>query len=456
MKRIYFFYLLLVLISSSAVRAQIGLGGQPHQAAVLDLQSPGNDKVFMPPRLTSAQRKAIANPPAGSLVFDTDKYFMYLFDGQNWLPLSTGDPNILSPNASRTLADGTYSDFFGCSVAISGNYALVGAQGKNNFQGAVYVFSRTGNTWTQQGQITPAGTTNQFGKSVAISGDYAIVGATAAAYIFMRNGTVWTQQQQIGYSNNPFGIFSPSVNVAISGDNAVVGAPESDYATSTSIGKVYFYQRDGTTWPLRNMVTSSTTGSLFGRSVSMSGGYAVIGAPGVSPRGAVYIYWLRNVFGTFQWVQQAQLLPATGSSANYNFGSSVSLSGDYAVVGAKGDNTLSQSGGSVTVFMRNGTAWTGQLIDESNTTGEQLGYSVAISGDYIIAGIPYLSSSAGAGAAYLYKRSATTWSRTRIISEINLQTPHNGTAVSIDNGMVLIGGKEYLNIKGKIIFDVVD
>ena len=87
-----FFYLFLATIFSFAntlSNAQIGMGGQPHPSAVLDLKSINNDKVFLPPRLTTAQRTAIINPPLGGMVFDVDKKTLLLYDGQSWISLTT-------------------------------------------------------------------------------------------------------------------------------------------------------------------------------------------------------------------------------------------------------------------------------------------------------------------------------------------------------------------------------
>ena len=127
--------------------------------------------------------------------------------------------------AQLTVADGAAYDYFGSSVAVDGDTAVVGAQsdsiGASADQGSAYVFVRSGATWTQQAQLTAAdgAATDEFGCRVALSGDTAVVcawyddvGANAdqgSAYVFVRSGTTWTQQAQLtaadGAANDCFG-----------------------------------------------------------------------------------------------------------------------------------------------------------------------------------------------------------------------------------------------------------
>ncbi len=94
MKSTVYLLLLCCLLARPAF-AQIGMGGEPHPSAVLDLKA--TDKAFYPPRLTTIQRKAIVNPQPGAFVYDLDKGTFYLFDGQNWSPLAFTTANNLAP-----------------------------------------------------------------------------------------------------------------------------------------------------------------------------------------------------------------------------------------------------------------------------------------------------------------------------------------------------------------------
>jgi len=190
----------LALLTRPAT-AQLGMGGQPHPSAALDLKA--TDKAFYPPRLTSAQRVAIASPQPGAMVFDTDKGRLYLHDGQNWYPLPLSALGTI-PLVDRLASDGTNGNSFGRSVAIDGNYAVIGAYGFLSGQGKAYVFVRTGNAWTEQAILTlPNGAAyDSFGGSVALSGDYLLVGASdkdvngntdqGAAYLYQRSGVGWS------------------------------------------------------------------------------------------------------------------------------------------------------------------------------------------------------------------------------------------------------------------------
>ena len=289
------YFVLLGCLLTLPTYAQIGMGGQPHPSAVLDLKSPANDKALYPPRLTTIQRKAIANPQPGAFLYDLDQSTFYLFDGANWLPLAFQNPANIMPT-TRLASDGATFDSFGNSVAISGDYALVGAYGDdigaNANQGSAYVFVRSGSSWTQQDKLTATdGAANDyFGNSVAISGDYALVGAYAddigantaqgSAYVFFRSGSSWTQQQKLtaadGAANDNFGN-----SVAISGDYALVGAPYDDIGANIQQGSAYVFKRTGTGWsPVRPVIDNSPANTRNGNGVGISNGTFIIGGPG--------------------------------------------------------------------------------------------------------------------------------------------------------------------------------
>ncbi len=116
-----FCFLLLLSFSSLLARpaaAQVGIGGTPDPSAALDVKA--TNKAFYPPRLSTMQRQNIPSPQPGALVYDSDKGSLYLYDGQSWLPLGVGDPNVPTLIA-RTATDGTTYDRFGSVVAITGD-----------------------------------------------------------------------------------------------------------------------------------------------------------------------------------------------------------------------------------------------------------------------------------------------------------------------------------------------
>lgn len=171
----------------------------------------------------------------------------------------TIDPTF-SQQQKLTADDAAFEDAFGRAVAVDGETAVIAAPfeeedtgGGKARTGAVYVFVRTGSTWTQQQKIAPDGLANgaNFGSSVGISGETLVVGAedddsaalrTGAVYVFVRDGSVWTQQQKIVASDaatlDRFGH-----SIAIDGETFVVGAPQDDHAAGADAGAAYVFVR---------------------------------------------------------------------------------------------------------------------------------------------------------------------------------------------------------------------
>ncbi|MBO0949975.1 FG-GAP repeat protein [Fibrella forsythiae] len=460
---------LALFLTTQVSHAQIGINGSAHPSAALDVKSPGNDKAFYPPRLTSAQRKAIANPQAGAFVYDTDKGAMYLYDGQNWLPLVTTTSNLASP-ASRTASDGGGYDYFGSSVAISGDYAVVGAPTKsmesNVIVGAAYVFVRSGNGWNEQQKLMASDWAeyNRFGQSVAVSDNYIIVGASGkaingitqgAVYVFTRSGSTWSQQQRLlasdGAGANEFGR-----SVSLSGDYLLVGAPGKNVGNNSAQGAAYVFLRSGTTWTeqQRLVAIDGAASDYFGSSLAIDGTTTAIGAYNKtvnsnSSQGAAYVFTRSgNV-----WSQQQKLLSSDGASTDY-FGGSVALSGDYIVVGAYGKTFGSNYyQGAVYGFNRSGSVWSQQQQFKASdgAMSDYFGTSVTISGNYIMIGAPgkAVGSNTGQGAAYFFKVSYEQFR----VTDLSAANTRYGHAVGLSNGTYIIGSNFGV---GKVFFGTVD
>ena len=466
--KIYHVLLVLWTLFTLPAFGQLGMGGQPHSSAALDVKA--TDKAFYPPRLTTIQRKAIADPQPGAFVYDLDQTTFYLFDGQRWLPLATQNPMNPIP-ATRLADDGNNGDQFGGTVAISGDYALVGAAsdkvGTNASQGSAYVFVRNGNTWSQQAKLTASdgAAFDKFGWSVAISGDYALVSAytddiganvnQGSAYVFMRDGTNWTQQAKLtagdGAANDEFGS-----SVSISGDYAVVGASKDDVLATVNQGSAYVFLRNGTNWNQQGKLTAGdgAASDELGISVVISGSHVIAGVPRDDinanvNQGSAYVF-VRN--GN-TWSQQEKVVASDGA-ANDEFGTSVALSGDNALVGADGLN-LNQ--GTVYSFVRFGNDWleTVKLHVGNGSSNNRFGSSVSISGDYAIVGAPNRNGDTYQGAVYLFRRTGSTWFEVRFITDTAPYT-QNGHSVAISNGSFIIGGPSFDMQKGKVSFGTTD
>ena len=252
----------------------------------------------------------------------------------------------------------------GNSVALSGDTAVLGAHGDDAGAadaGAAYVFVRSGTTWTQQRKLTASDglALSYFGRSVAVSGDSAIVGAylsgapqSGAAYVFTRSGTTWTQQQKLLSTDiaagDRFGY-----SVALSGDTALVGAHGADAASKPDAGAAYAFTRTGTSWTQQSKLTASDAeaGDHLGDAVALSGDTAIVGAStddvlGRTDSGSAYTF---TRSGTM-WIQQTKLVPVDGAAGD-SFGYSVAISGARTVVGARDADVSGRANqGAVYVF----------------------------------------------------------------------------------------------------------
>ncbi len=314
--------------------------------------------------------------------------------------------------AKLTAADGQPGDRFGWSVAISGDTAIVGAYLDDSRRGAAYVFQRVDGVWTEAAKLTAADrqTRDYFGVSVAIAGDTAVVGAygddsnRGAAYVFERVGNAWTQVAKLTAADGPGGSFG--LSVAISGDMAVVGAMADD-DRGTGAGAAYVFERVGNAWTQVAKLTASDGQGWdrFGVSVAISGDTAVVGAyRDDNDRGSAYVFERAGN----AWTQVAKLTASDGQAEDH-FGVSVAIAGDTAVVGAYHDDDLGPAAGSAYVFERAGNAWTQahKLTAADGQTNDYFGISVAISGDTAVVGA-YGDDNRGynAGSVYFMRAAA--------------------------------------------------
>jgi len=248
-------------------------------------------------------------------------------------------------DAKLTASDAAVNDLFGASVSVSGDVTVVGAPlddcAAGDFCGAAYVYRFNPGApgqWVQEAKLTAsdAAEGDLFSGSVAISGNVAVVGALyhdctagpdcGAAYVYRFNGSAWLEEQRVTASDAGAGDhFGQSVSV--SGDVAVVGAPFD--------GSVYLYRFNGSTWVQEaKLANPDAQFDLFGGSVSVSGNVAVVGAGRDDCAagygcGSAYVYR----FSGSAWTQQAKLTASDAADSD-GFGSSVSVSGNVALVGA--------------------------------------------------------------------------------------------------------------------------
>lgn len=385
------------------------------------------------------------------------------------------------------------SDGLGYAIAMSGETVVIGAPGKNSNAGAVYVFVRSGTTWTQQANLTAsnAAAGDGFGKAVAISGDTLVVGApsqagSGAIYIFVRSAGVWTQQPFLKASNADSGD-NFGAAVAIDGGTLVVGAPAED-SNSTVInsgmtnnaadaaGAAYVFTRSATTqvWSEQTYLKAGNAGlgDSFGSSVAVVGTTVAVGAPkesgnldAVSQAGAAYVY----TYSLSGWTQQA-ILRAPNTNAGDNFGAALSLSGESLLIGApledsaatgvngsQTDNTATDSGAAY-VFVRSAGAWSHQAYLKASNTGlgDEFGTSVSLSTDLAVIGASKEdsgstrinsyqgnNSASESGAAYIFTRTAPNWTINSYLKASNAEgSDMFGVSVAAGGSTVVAGASQ--------------
>jgi hypothetical protein len=352
---------------------------------------------------------------------------------------ATQQPATVGPN-----------DQFGCSVAISGTTAVIGANALDKNSGAAYVYVRSGTAWRRQATLTdPArGENDLFGSSVAVSstaaGTIAVIGAPGAgangaglAYVYVRSGKTWHRQAALadpnGQAEDNFG-----ASVAVSGTTAVIGA----YGVNKTRGAAYMYARSGGTWRLQAAFDdpSGHLGDNFGWSVTVSGATAVVGDPGRElsstdhAAGAAFVY----VRSGGLWRRQAAFYDP-GATGSDSFGMAVSLSGATAVIGANGTKN---GQGAAYIYRRSGTAWhrIARLAAPHPTDYSGFGGSVAVAGVRALIGDP-LALLTLCGTAFEFTRSAKgTWhERARLVNPGCAGGDDFGSAVAVSGTTALIG-----------------
>ncbi|MCK5919420.1 MAG: hypothetical protein KAG66_00660, partial [Methylococcales bacterium] len=349
----------------------------------------------------------------------------------------TVDPWLVE---DQKLTASTSSDrWFGSSVAISDNTAVVGAPAGS---GAAYVFVYNGATWAEQGRLTALGE-NSFGESVGISGNTIVIGTKSdSAFVFVRDNGAWIQQSELTAADAvAFARFGR--DVAISNNTIVVGAELAD-GVETQSGAAYVFERSGGNWSEPTKLIAGIQYDFFGGAVAISGDTLVVGAEQASDyTGAAYVF-VRN--GSI-WEQQTKLEASVGVGAQFGIAVAISDSGNMAVIGAYADDDPVYLSGSAFVFERNGTDWTQSAkLTASDVMGEgYFGSSVATTDNTVLVGAYNKDDDAGtqAGSAYLFVRPAGGWVDTnepaKLKASDSAESDQFGFAVAVSSDTALVG-----------------
>ena len=346
---------------------------------------------------------------------------------------------------------------FGGSVALSsdGNTALIGASGDNSFTGAAWVFTRSAGKWTQQGEkLTGAGESGhgEFGWEVSLSsdGNTALIGGltdnarTGAAWVFTRSGTTWSQQGEklTGSGETGEGEFGSSVRLSAEGNTALIGGR----GDNTSAGAAWVFTLSGGKWTQQG---SKLTGGEevgegeFGASAALAGNglTAVIGGPrDSSAAGAAWVF----TESAGKWTQQGPKLKGEEETGNGEFGWSVATGseGGTAVFGGPADNG---SVGAAWVFKRSGGVWSqqGEKLAGGGESGKgEFGWSVALAGTATTALVGAPEDNAKTGAAWVFTESAGKWTQQgeKLTGGGEVGPGEAGYTVAIQGTTAMVGG----------------
>jgi len=317
-------------------------------------------------------------------------------------------------NLLATLADpaGMAGDGFGSQVAISGNTAIVGAP-TGTRGGAAYVYVKASSGWGSSPSVTLDNPTGQryFGFSVATSGDFTLVSdpfansGSGAVFVYEKGPYLWKTGviKTLTEPGNPAGAQFGD-RIAMFGGTALISG------TQGSTNAVYVYQLSSEGWsnePVATFVDPAPTfNDGFGYSLSLSPDWAVVGASGTnSYEGSVYIYTKRS--NRWQVKPEIQLNDPAANKDDY-FGDSVSLSERTLLVGARGKNPV--SGGEAYIYTMGPSGWpllpSVSLVDPVSGSNF-FGSSVGLSDGVAVVGAS--GTGANTGAAYIYMQGPTGW-----------------------------------------------
>jgi choice-of-anchor B domain-containing protein len=308
----------------------------------------------------------------GSTLYEgsTGAVWIYQRDGADWEFVEMMRPDDVAEGES-----------FGRFGLLHGDLLFVSALGHNESRGAVWVFQRgPGGTWVQEAKLEPgAETTEQefFGWSLAFDGERLLTGALqasqdlenrGAAYIFRRNGPGdWTLETRLTLAEDesePGDTFGFVVGWL--DGMALIGTPGRD----NGIGEIRTYRQEGETWTpgISLSAYERAQGSRFGTSLAFGDGELWVGAPGAHASGRVYRIQYDAVSQEFGSVSKLAGLEA---DVGDNFGNTITLAGDLAIVGATGDDF---GMGSAVILERTGGSWaaTTKLAGPDPTSMEPL------------------------------------------------------------------------------------
>ncbi len=368
---------------------------------------------------------------------------------------STGYPSIEKSRMGSTNLG------FGVSISADMKTAITGDDTDNSNKGAAWVYNRTGDSWVQQGNKlvgSNAFVASAQGYAVAISadGNTAVVGgrndgpSIGAVWIYVRTGNTWTQQGEKLVGTGSVGEFvyqGKSVAISADGNTVIVGAPSDNVS-----GAVWVFVRDDNTWKQLGDKITTIKGSFLGWSVAISADGNTFIAGGYLDNGDQGAAWVYNKIGN-KWIEQAKLVGKGNiGGAQQGFSVAISADGNTAVVGGNRDNN---NVGAVWIFVRDGNTWTQQgnkLFSNDYYYTSRQGASVAISadGNTVVIGGDYDNNIQG--AAWAYTRLDNKWTERATLRNYSSHRLGFSISLSADGSTAVIGALQQHTSFAALVF----
>jgi hypothetical protein len=361
-------------------------------------------------------------------------------------------------NSSTNATQGSY-----VSVSADGNTAIIGAPGDDGSKGAAWIYVRSGTSWTQQAKLVGSGAVGaaKQGTGVAISanGNTAVVGGpddngkAGAVWVFTRSGTTWTQQGNKLVGSDAVGAAQQGINVAISGDGNTIAS--GGFVDDGYKGAAWAFARYGSSWA---QVGEKITGNDYtgaarqGASLALSGNGTRLIMGGYQDNNRQGAVWTFGSDGCV-WTQLGPKLVGTGGTTQAWQGYSVSLSadGNTVVVGGNSDDNLA---GAAWVYTYAGSAWVQQarLVGTQASGAAKQGNSVSLSADASVITVGGSGDDSNKGAVWVYRKNGSNWTQqgAKVKGNSAVGSAKQGTSVSVSaNGTTaIIGGPSDNTNKG--------
>jgi len=417
-----------------------GAVGSANQGMSVALSADGNTAIVGGPGANNADRDRPASiGPAGAA-------WVFMRSGGVWRQQAK------LVGTTSEYGGGLWSQGASVGVSADGNTAIVGGPSDNRTTGAAWVFTRSGDAWTQQGsKLVGSGAGEPplppgQGMSVAVSADgkTAIVGGwrTEGAWVFTRSGSVWTQQGKKLIGTGAVGNARQGMSVALSadGNTAIVGG----WSDNSTTGAAWVFTRSGGIWTQqgKKLVGTDALGSARqGMSVALSadGNTAIVGGPGDNPGnrsvpfglGAAGAAWVFTRSGDV-WTRQNKLV-STGAVGRLGTSVALSADGNIAMVGG-----FAEDGGVALVFTRTGGQWTqDKKLVGAGAVGKSAP-SLALSADGSVVILGASNDNGGVGAAWVFTRSGAYWSQDKHLAGSGAAAKAAPPA-SVDSSIVMVG-----------------